>query len=110
MLTIGGYLVGSAHETVVHAQSHIDIKKAYGKCVGAYSVGQGVGLVFEDTNGDGRIDKWETYENGAIKTAAMDENGDGRPDRRLTYSGGALVLIESEPDASGVFQKRVTVK
>jgi hypothetical protein len=55
MLTIGGYLVGSAHETVVHAQSHIDIKKAYGKCVGAYSVGQGVGLVFEDTNGTIRI-------------------------------------------------------
>ena len=55
MLTIGGYLVGRAHETVVHAQSHIDIKKAYGKCVGAYSVGQGVGLVFEDTNGTIRI-------------------------------------------------------
>jgi antitoxin component YwqK of YwqJK toxin-antitoxin module len=64
----------------------------------------------EDTNGDGRVDKWETYENGALKTAAMDENGDGVPDRRLTYAGGALVLIESEPDASGRFTKRVEVK
>ena len=64
----------------------------------------------EDTNGDGRADKWETYEGGAIKTAAMDENGDGRPDRTLTYAGGALVLIESDPDASGTFRKRVTVK
>ena len=47
---------------------------------------------------------------GRLKTAAMDENGDGRPDRRLTYSGSALVQIESEPDASGMFQKRVIVK
>jgi antitoxin component YwqK of YwqJK toxin-antitoxin module len=64
----------------------------------------------EDTNGDGRPDKWETYENGAVKTASMDENGDGKPDRRLTYAGGALVLIESEPDATGVYHKSVQVK
>ena len=64
-----------------------------------------------DTNGDGRIDQWEVYEAGAVKTVAMDENRDGRPDRRLTYgAGGALVSIESEPDASGTFQKRVTVR
>jgi antitoxin component YwqK of YwqJK toxin-antitoxin module len=64
----------------------------------------------EDGNGDGKPDKWETYEAGSVKTASMDENGDGRPDRRLTYAGGALILIESEPDASGVFQKSVQVK
>ncbi len=64
----------------------------------------------EDTNADGKPDKWETYENGAIKTAAFDENGDGKPDRRLTYSGGALVLIESSPEASGNYAKRVEVK
>ena len=63
-----------------------------------------------DSNGDGRTDKWETYESGALKIAAMDENGDGTPDRRLTYAAGALVLIESEPDPSGAFQKRVIVK
>ena len=64
----------------------------------------------EDTNGDGRADKWETYENGILKTAAMDEDKDGIPDRRFTYAGGALVLIESSPDASGRFTKRVEVK
>ena len=64
----------------------------------------------QDTNGDGQPDKWETYENGALKTAAFDENGDGTPDRRLTYDGGALVSIESEPDASGAYTKRVPVK
>jgi hypothetical protein len=40
----------------------------------------------------------------------MDENKDGIADRRLTYNGGTLVLIESTPDASGRFTKRVEVK
>ena len=64
----------------------------------------------EDTDGDGKVDRWETFENGAVKTEAIDENKDGKPDRRLTYDRGALVLIESEPDASGAFTKRVDVK
>ena len=42
----------------------------------------------EDASGDGRVDKWETYADGALATAAFDEDGDGRPDRRLTYGQG----------------------
>ena len=64
----------------------------------------------DDTNEDGRPDKWETYVADELRTSAMDENGDGRPDRRLTYAEGALALIESEPDSSGVFRKRVVVR
>jgi hypothetical protein len=64
----------------------------------------------EDTNGDAKPDKWETYENGAIKTAAFDENADGIPDRRLTYDRTTLVLIETQPDATGQFTKRVDVR
>ncbi len=64
----------------------------------------------EDTNGDGKPDKWEKYENGALVSAEFDENGDGKPDRRLTYRGGVLVLIESEPDATGRYTKRVDVQ
>lgn len=64
----------------------------------------------EDTNRDGRPDKWETYEHGELRSAAFDENADGKPDRRLTYADGRLAFIESEPDASGRFQKRMTVK
>jgi hypothetical protein len=66
--------------------------------------------VEEDTNGDGKPDKWERYENGVLVTAEFDEDGDGRPDRRLTYRAGALVLIESAPDPSGRYTKRVEVK
>jgi hypothetical protein len=64
----------------------------------------------EDTDGNGAPDKWQTYENGAIKTASFDENGDGKPDRRLIYAGGTLVSIETAPDGSGKFTKRVAIK
>lgn len=66
--------------------------------------------VEEDTNGDGRIDRWETYETGTLKTASVDENADGVPDRRLTYDGSTLILVESEPDRSGRFTKRIEVR
>ena len=58
----------------------------------------------EDTDGDGKVDKWETYVNGQLTTVAFDENHDGQPDRRLTYSDGRLALIETHPDAAGVYQ------
>ena len=64
----------------------------------------------EDGNADGVPDKWETYQAGALKTAAWDDNGDGKPDRRFTYEAGTLVTIDSVPDASGAFTKRVDVK
>ena len=64
----------------------------------------------EDTNHDGKRDKWETYEAGALKTAAFDEDHDGRPDRRLTYAAGTLTLIESEPDASGTYTRQLPVR
>jgi EF hand domain-containing protein len=63
-----------------------------------------------DADNDGRIDRWETYEDGAIRTIAYDQDGDGVPDRRLTYAHASLVLIESDPDGSGGFatRRRVT--
>jgi hypothetical protein len=64
----------------------------------------------EDTTGDGRPDKWETYENGSIKTVAFDESGHGRPDRRVTYLSSGGAAIESDPDASGRFAKRVETR
>jgi hypothetical protein len=66
--------------------------------------------VEEDTNADGKPDKWEKYAGGQLHTAAFDENADGRPDRQLTYQGGALAVIESEPDSTGRFTRRVEVK
>jgi hypothetical protein len=70
----------------------------------------GLARAEDDADGNGSVDKWETYQDGALRTAAFDENGDGKPDRRFTYEDGALVLIESEPDATGGYTKRVAVK
>ena len=74
---------------------------------------EGVGALLasdEDTNGDGKPDKWETYEGGALKTAEFDDNHDSKRDRRLTYVAGALASIETEPDASGNYARQVRVK
>ena len=63
----------------------------------------------EDVSGDGQLDKWETYADGALVTAAFDENADGRQDRRLTYgAGGRLLTIETDPDPTGSYVKTVT--
>jgi hypothetical protein len=64
----------------------------------------------EDTNADGRLDKWETYESGVLKTVAWDENGDGIADRRFTYRGSAPVLLESEPDTTGRFMNVIELR
>ena len=64
----------------------------------------------DDTDQNGAIDKWSTYEHGVLRTASFDENGDAKPDRRLTYDAADLVAIETEPDAAGKFRRRLEVK
>jgi hypothetical protein len=66
--------------------------------------------VEEDTNHDGRPDRWETYHADTLKTVAWDLTADGIPDRRLTYRNGILVSIESDPDGLGVSTGRVDLK
>ena len=66
--------------------------------------------VEEDTNADGRIDKWETFEAGILKTAAWDENGDGIADRRFTYSGSLPTLLETDPDPNGRFTRLIELR
>ena len=40
----------------------------------------------EDTNGDGRMDRWDRYESGVLRQAEFDTTfGSGRPDRRAVY-------------------------
>jgi hypothetical protein len=63
--------------------------------------------VAQDTNGDGKRDKWERYQNGRLVTAEFDQDGDERPDRRLTYRDAELIAVETDPDGRGGYAKKV---
>ena len=63
--------------------------------------------VVQDTNGDGKRDKWERYGNNLVVAVEFDENGDESPDRRLNYSGTELTSIETGPDGRGGYAKKV---
>jgi len=40
----------------------------------------------EDTDGDGRTDRWETYANGALVTLSLDLTKSGKPTTTIDYS------------------------
>jgi hypothetical protein len=69
----------------------------------------------DDSNGDGRPDKWETYrplpnaasgEPGyAITASAFDDTGSGRPERRFVYGpSGVIARVERDQDGDGDFE------
>lgn len=83
-------------------QTRIDRWEYYGAAPDGGMPGPGaLERAEEDTTGDGRPDRWETYDRGELRTVAFDENGDGIADRRLVYQGARLVQIQSPPDTAG---------
>jgi hypothetical protein len=61
--------------------------------------------VEEDTDLDGRTDKWEEFEEGRLVTLALDLAGGGAPTRRLTYDrSGNVVKLEADDDGDGRFE------
>jgi hypothetical protein len=61
----------------------------------------------EDSDADGIVDKWETYEGSEqesrLALIAFDSQHRGRPDRRLVYGRSGGVQIEVDPDGDGAF-------
>jgi hypothetical protein len=59
----------------------------------------------EDVNGDGRPDKWETYEDGTLRMVAFDTTyAAGRPDRRIVYDAmSQFSHVEADLDGEGRF-------
>jgi hypothetical protein len=49
----------------------------------------------EDSDGDGRVDKWETYDGERLASVAFDTGRRGTPDRRLIYNTDGSVRIET---------------
>jgi hypothetical protein len=63
-----------------------------------------IARVEEDTNGDGRIDKWERYTEGRVSVLELDLVGIGRPTQRLVYTPtGSLDRVETDADGDGTF-------
>lgn len=57
----------------------------------------------EDADFDGRVDRWETYEDGRLTMVAFDTAGRGIPDRRLVYMPDGAARLEVDPDGDGEF-------
>lgn len=67
----------------------------------------------EDTDGDGVMDRWETFEGGRLKTVEFDDSKkrDGKPTQRFTYdNAGGLVSIETGPDGNGGYRQKREIK
>ena len=61
----------------------------------------------DDTNADGRPDRWDRYEGRVLREAAFDTTLQrGRPNRRLVYDvAGRFAAIEADPDGDGTFER-----
>lgn len=57
----------------------------------------------EDSDGDGRFDKWETYDGERLASVAFDTLHRGTPDRRLIYGADGSARMEVDPQGTGVF-------
>ena len=69
-----------------------------------YFRGEQLARAEEDTNADGRIDKWERYDGVSLREAAFDTSfANGRPDRRVVYDPNGLSFVEADPDGDGTF-------
>jgi len=70
-----------------------------------YRRGDTLVRVEEDTNFDGRIDKWDRYEGSVLREVAFDMTfSRGRADRRASYDArGRFTGVELDPDGDGTF-------
>ncbi len=59
------------------------------------------GRVEEDTNGDGVLDSWTDYDNGAIARRRSDSNGDGTVDTWSFFRAGELARHEQDTSGDG---------
>lgn len=75
----------------------------------------------EDSNGDGRPDKWDHYAPRpnhaagepayAISSTEFDDSGSGRPERRFIYGpGGRIARVEFDDEGTGNWRQRASDK
>jgi hypothetical protein len=57
----------------------------------------------EDADGDGKFDKWETYDGERLSSVAYDTQHRGVPDRRLVYAPDGTARVEVDVKGDGHF-------
>ncbi len=55
----------------------------------------------QDSDGDGSIDKWETYDGTRLASVAFDTLHRGVPDRRLTYGASGTAHLDFDREGDG---------
>jgi hypothetical protein len=72
-----------------------------------YYVDTTLARVEQDTNADGRVDRWDRYESGVLREVQFDTSlKAARADRRLLYdSQGRFVGAEADDDRDGRFER-----
>jgi len=64
----------------------------------------------EDTDHDGKIDKWETYEDNRLASVGFDERRRGVPTRRILYAADGAARIEVDAGGDGHFVEQSSVQ
>ena len=98
---IGGSTIGDGREdTWVRTagdERHVDMSTRRDGVVDRREIYRGERLVRaeSDTNHDGLSDRWETFDDGALRELCLDdEKRHGRPTRRVTYGTDGTARIE----------------
>ena len=69
-----------------------------------FYAGGGVVRAQDDANCDGQVDKWETFQDGALTVVAFDTTGRGTPDWRIVYARDGSAHVEIDPAGTGQFR------
>lgn len=63
----------------------------------------------EDANGDGLLDRWESYEEGRLASVAFDVDRRGTPSRRVRYRGDGTIEVDVDPNGDGHWRAAASV-
>lgn len=64
----------------------------------------------EDSDGDGKTDRWETYAGPRLSMLALDTKHQGKPDRRILYQPDGSVQTEADLAGTGDFAPLVEAR
>lgn len=100
------------HPVAPDGERRVELARARDRRIDRHEYYRGDALMRaeEDVNGDGLPDKWDTFENGILRTAAFDTTyAAGRPDRRVIYGAdGQFSHVEADVDGDGRFERVTT--